>query len=84
MPLYIGLFSLGLLKWSLFVQQLVYLQTTAATEIQSLAVKFFCDHVFCICFCAAMVAFDRTYHNITCPYENDGMTFATASPRKTV
>jgi hypothetical protein len=31
-----------------------------------------------------MVAFDCIYHNITCPYENDGMTFATASPRKTV
>jgi hypothetical protein len=31
-----------------------------------------------------MVAFDRVYHSITCPYENEGITLATASPRKTV
>jgi hypothetical protein len=84
MPLNIRLFILGLLEGSLLVQQLVYLQTAAATKVQSLAIELFCDHILCIRFCAAMVAFDRIYHNITCPYENDGMTLATASPRKTV
>jgi hypothetical protein len=67
-----------------FVQHLVYLQTAATAKVQSLAVEFLCDRVLCISFCAAMVAFDCVYHNITCPYENEGITLATASPRKTV
>ena len=77
-------FSFGLLECILFVQHLVHLQTAATAKVQGLTVEFFCDRVLCISFCAAMVAFDRVYHSITCPYENEGMTLATASPRKTV
>ena len=80
----IHLLDLGWAGRVFFVQHFIYLQTTAATEIQCLAVKLFCDHIFRICFCAAMVAFDRIYHSITCPYENDGITFATANPRRMV
>jgi len=66
------------------MQHFVDPQTAVAAKVQSLAVEFLCDHIFGISHCAAMVAFDRVYHSITCPYENEGMTFATASPRKIV
>jgi hypothetical protein len=78
------LFNFGLLSRIFFVQQLIDLQTAATAKVQSLAVEFLCDRVLCISVCAAMIAFDCVYHSITCPYENEGMTLATASPRRTV